>query len=137
MCNVGVVHQGQRLTLVIKAGHHLPGIHSQLNNLQRHFAPEGLGLLGSEHLPETPFAQPGQDTVVPDLFADQVGLVNQRLSRHIAGKKVAGALIGLEEVLNLIAQGGIIPARLTQKLVALFTGLDMLCPVKDLPYSLD
>ena len=40
LCNVWVVHQRQRLALGLKARHHLPRVHPQLDHFQRDAASE-------------------------------------------------------------------------------------------------
>ena len=54
--NVGMIHQGQRLTLCVKACEHLLGIHPWLDDLQRHLAADGLGLFGHVDHTHAPFA---------------------------------------------------------------------------------
>ena len=58
LCNVGVIHQGQRLALGLEAGDHLLRVHPQLDDLQRHLAAYGLFLLGHVHHGHAAFADP-------------------------------------------------------------------------------
>jgi len=44
--DVGMVHQRQRLALRLEARDHLLGVHAQLDDLERHLAPDRLELLG-------------------------------------------------------------------------------------------
>jgi hypothetical protein len=48
-----MVHQGQRLTFGVEAGHHRLGVHTPLDGLQGHPATDRLLLLGEEDLAHT------------------------------------------------------------------------------------
>ena len=51
-----MVHQRQRLTLGFEAGHHLAGVHAQLDDFQSDAAANGLLLLGQVNDPRAAFA---------------------------------------------------------------------------------
>ena len=67
--NVGVVHHRQCLPLGLEAGDHLPGVHAQLDDLQRHPPADGLLLLGQIDDGEAALADLLQDLVVADALA--------------------------------------------------------------------
>ena len=54
--DVGMVHQRQRLPLLLEALQHGFGVHAGLDQLERHLALDGLGLLGDPDLAHAPFA---------------------------------------------------------------------------------
>ena len=54
--DVGVVHHRQRLPLGLEAGDHLPRVHAQLDDLERHLALDRLALLGRVDHPEAALA---------------------------------------------------------------------------------
>ena len=54
--DVGMVHQRQGLALGLEAGDDLPGIHAGLDDFQRHFALDRLGLFGHINCAHAPFA---------------------------------------------------------------------------------
>ena len=75
--DIGVVHHRQRLTLGLEAGDDLPGIHAELDDLQRDAALHGLALLSHPHAAEAPLTNLLEQLVVPDhltlLLAGQRG----------------------------------------------------------------
>ena len=73
--DVRVVHQGQGLPLGLEAGHHLFGVHPQLDNLEGHAAADRFLLLGHIH---------HAHAALPDLFQQLVA------TDHGAGKLVGG-----------------------------------------------
>jgi hypothetical protein len=52
-----VVHDGERLPFGLEASDDLLRVHAELDDLERHPAVDGLGLLGLEYDPHAPFAQ--------------------------------------------------------------------------------
>ena len=54
--DVGVIHHGQRLPLLLEARQHGLGVHAGLDELERHLAFDGLGLLGDPDLAHAAFA---------------------------------------------------------------------------------
>ncbi len=69
--DVGMVHHRQRLPLRLEPGDHLLGVHSRLDDLQGHLAPDRLLLLGHEDDAEAAFADLLQELVAAD---DRAGL---------------------------------------------------------------
>ena len=55
--DVGVIHQGQRLTLGVEPGQHGPRIHADLDQLESDLALDGLGLIGAVNGAHPPFAE--------------------------------------------------------------------------------
>ena len=55
-CDVRVVHHGQRLALSFESRNHAPGIHAQLDDLERHAPAERLLLLSHVHYSATSLA---------------------------------------------------------------------------------
>jgi hypothetical protein len=62
--DVRIIHDRQGLPLGLEAGHHLLGVHSGLEDLQRHFAADRLGLFRHEDHAKAAF---------PDLLQQLVG----------------------------------------------------------------
>ncbi len=81
--DVRVVHQGQRLPLLLEARDHLPGVHAELDDLQRDAPNDRLLLLGHEHDAKAPFADLLQQLVGADPRAG--ALVVRRAGRRHAG----------------------------------------------------
>ena len=52
--DIGMVHQGQGLSLGLQSGDHLPGVHARLDDLQGHFAAHRLVLFGLKTTPMPP-----------------------------------------------------------------------------------
>jgi hypothetical protein len=63
-----MVHDGKRLLFCLEPGHHLAGVRSHLDDLERNAAPHGLRLLGLVDDAHPAFAQDLQDPVVPYAF---------------------------------------------------------------------
>ena len=76
--DVRMVHQRQRLPLGFEAGDDLPGVHAQLDDLERDAAPHRLLLLGHVDHAAAAFADLLQQLVAADLVA--------RLLRHLPEK---------------------------------------------------
>src|SRR5262249_27460755 len=64
--DVGMIHHRQRLPLGLKSGNDLPGIHPELDDLQRDHAAHGLFLLGHEDHAEAAFADLLEELVAAD-----------------------------------------------------------------------
>ncbi len=64
--DVRVAHQGQRLALGRKAGGHLQTARTGADQLERHGATDRVLLLGKEHLPHAPRAEPTEQAVRTD-----------------------------------------------------------------------
>ena len=67
---MGVIHQGQGLTLGLEPGQDLLGIHAQLDDLQGDLARDRLGLLGQVDRGEPTLPDHFADLVAVDLLAD-------------------------------------------------------------------
>jgi hypothetical protein len=84
--DVRMVHQRQCLPLRLEAGDDLPGIHASLKDLERHFTPHGMLLLGHEDDAKTPLANLFQQKKTP-LEAAERGtrraLTASRLARSL------------------------------------------------------
>jgi hypothetical protein len=73
-----VIHHPQPLPLRLEPGHHLLGVHAQLDDLQRHASPHRLGLLGDIHHAAPAFADTLQQLVSPQRLAHRfVGRVGK------------------------------------------------------------
>ncbi len=81
--DVGMIHQRQRLPLLLEALHHRFGIHAGLDQLQRHPALDGLGLLGDPDLAHAPFADLLFKRVVPR--DHDAGLRNRAVVGRLGG----------------------------------------------------
>ena len=64
--DVRVIHHRQGLAFGLEPRHDLPGVHPQLDDLQRHPPPDRLLLLGHVDRPETAFADLLQQLVTAD-----------------------------------------------------------------------
>jgi hypothetical protein len=64
--DVGVVQKRQRLPLGLEAGHHLPGVHAGLDDLQGHLPSHGVLLLGRVYDPHPPLTQDTDKPVTTD-----------------------------------------------------------------------
>jgi len=65
--DVRVVHQRERLTLVIEAGEHLGGVHARLHDLERHAPANGLALFGEIDSAHAPFADNLDDAIAAEV----------------------------------------------------------------------
>ena len=61
-----VVHEGESLAFGFKSGHHLTGIHADLDQLERHLAVYRLLLFGQPHLSHAAFADQMQQLIRAD-----------------------------------------------------------------------
>ncbi len=75
--DVGMVHEGQGLSLLLEARDDLACVHAELDDLERNLAADGLLLLGHEDASEAAFADELQELVVADLGADIFGDVGR------------------------------------------------------------
>src|SRR5262245_55614408 len=66
MGDVRMVHEGQRLPLGFKAGHHLARVHTRLDYLEGDLAADRMLLLRHEHNAETAFTNLLQELVRTD-----------------------------------------------------------------------
>ena len=74
--DVGVVHEGQGLPLLLEALHHRLGVHAGLDELQRHLALDRLGLFGDPDLAHAALA---------DLLDQRVAARDDRAGRRRPG----------------------------------------------------
>src|SRR6202035_1810803 len=65
--DIGMVHHGQRLTLVGEASEYLARVHAEFYNFERDTAANGLALLGQVHSAHAPFAQRSKDLIAPEV----------------------------------------------------------------------
>src|SRR3954453_6569165 len=56
LCDIRVVHEGERLALLLEAGDDIAGIHADLDDLERDAAANGALLLRDPDAPEPAFA---------------------------------------------------------------------------------
>src|SRR5262245_52811549 len=68
LSNVGVIHEGERLTLRLKACHDFASVHPDLDDLQRHFPPEWRVLFGQIDDPHATLSECVKDSVGTDLI---------------------------------------------------------------------
>ena len=71
--DVGMVHHRQRLALLLEAGDDLPGVHAQLDDLERDAARHRLALLGEEDEAEAALADLLEQRVAADHCAGPFG----------------------------------------------------------------
>ena len=88
--NVGVIHQGQRLTLGFKAGNDVLGVHPQLDDLEGDLAADGFLLLGHVNHAATAFTDLLEQFVAANALSN---LLDGR-SGYADGSKLAGLLGG-------------------------------------------
>ena len=100
LSDVGVAHQGQDLPLSIEAGHHLLGVHAQLDDLEGHTPADRLLLLGLIDRAHPAFAQNLDEAVVADAL---------RQSCHHAGRIAGG-----QRCCSRLDRLGIAPSRRDQ-----------------------
>ena len=67
--DVRMIHQRQRLPLLLEARDHVPRVHPQLDDLQRHPPLDGCLLLGHPHAAEATLADLFAQLVRPDVLA--------------------------------------------------------------------
>ena len=106
--DVGVVHQRQRLPLGLEPGDDLLRVHARLDDLQRHLAAHGLGLLGHVDDAHAPFADLLQQLVRAD---DRAGAFHRLGRRESHGRPRGGRVqeathlgLGFEQPLDPPAQ---------------------------------
>jgi hypothetical protein len=107
VCDVGMVHEGQRLPLRLEPGDHLPGdhlpaVHPWLEDLQRHLAADRLLLFGHEDDTEATLADLLQHLVGPDHRAGTLAerlVVDQR--QQLAGGRWVALLDGTQDAGHL------------------------------------
>ena len=113
--DVRMIHHRQRLPLGLKSGDHLPGVHAELDDLERHPAPDRLRLLGHVHDAHAAFADLLQQLVGADdrsgPFADRrrlaLSLRPPRGLQRSASRKISPASsFALKQLLDPPAQFG-------------------------------
>ena len=115
--DVGMVHHRQRLPLALEASNDLPAVHPRLDNLDRDFALNRLGLLGHEHGAHAALTDLLQKFVRPDHVA---GALAERLVERLADirrglvQEVARLGVSLEQHLHALAQGHVFGTCLIQ-----------------------
>ena len=123
--DVRMIHQGERLALLFKAGDDLLGIHPGLDDLERHYRLTGLLLFGQEHGAHAPLAQLLQQLVRAELVAGTLGRPQvsrgRPLRRHRqAGRgpeqETAGTFVGVQKLLDtppqrLVSRTGLLQKR--------------------------
>ena len=138
--DVGVIHQGQRLTLGLEAGDNAPGVHSKFDDLNRHAAADRLLLFRHVNHPAASLPdflpQPVMSDAHPHLLLggeirslrrsnfpgednlpDIPGLCPQRSAA--AGEKSFGVGMGLKHVFDRRAQAVVVEAGLVKEKLAL------------------
>lgn len=94
---LGVIHQGQRMTLCFESFDELARVHSCFDNLECYLTLQRLSLLGQENYSHAAFANLFKESVWPDNRADirADGLVNRRSVSSVRGlKKTAVVVVG-------------------------------------------
>jgi len=96
-----VIHERQRLSFGFEAGDDLAGIHPQLDDLESHFAADGLLLLGRVDHRHAPFADLLQELVPPNhcprTFRDGCFIQGGVLANRRSLQKITDRLIGVEK----------------------------------------
>src|SRR5258706_576650 len=115
------VHQGRGLPLRVEARHDAPGVHPRLDELQRDLAPYRLRLLGRPDGSHAPFADLFQQLVTAGddhawlLARSPFGVrLAAEVLRGRAVEEAVGLIVGLQQGLDALAEGGIPGASLLQ-----------------------
>ncbi len=110
-----MIHHRQGLSLGLEPGHHLLGVHPQLDDLERHAPPHRLGLLRHIHHPAPALADSLQQLVTPERlaygFVRGVGILDPGAGWDgfgLRGKDGGGLLMrgGKQGLLALVARQG-------------------------------
>ena len=102
--DVGVVHQGQGLTLGLKPGDNRAGVHARLDDLQGDLAADGFPLLGHVHDAEAAFADLLQQLVAADGGAGAFGQRGQVEGGGGLLEKLLGFRIGFQQFSDLCSE---------------------------------
>ena len=77
-----MIHHGQRLPLGLEPRHDLPGVHAQLDDLERHSSPHRLGLLRDIDHAAPALANSFQKFIAPERLAHRfIGCVGHRMAK--------------------------------------------------------
>ena len=112
--NVRVVHHRERLSLLIKAGDHFLGIHSQFDDFERDTSPDRLVLLDHPDGAETAVPYFLKEFVLPDEVADVFWFEAFNFCLNLRGDgRVHKALrvVGVEQLLDSCADRVVITCR--------------------------
>ena len=126
--DVGVVHQGQRLPLLIEAGEHPLGVEAGANHLDGDAALHRRGLVGDPDLAHAPFAEllAELEAAGEDAFGQERRPVLPRgVGRAGVGaafEDAAGLPVGLEQALDAPAEGVVAAAGPVQECAPLGPG---------------
>ena len=126
--DVRMVHQGQRLPLLVEAGEHPLGVKAGANHLDGDAAVHGLDLVGDPDLAHAPFAEllAELEAAGEDAFGQKRRPVRRRgLGRAGVGaalEDAAGLPVGLEQALDAPAKVVVAPASPVQKCAPLGPG---------------
>jgi hypothetical protein len=106
-----VVHEGQGLPLGLEPGHHLPGVHSRLEHLQRDLPTDRLRLLGHEDDAEPALADLLQQLVRTDDCAGNFGGPRVAARPNLPGRRrlqeAGGPFVDGEQFFDPRAEGGV------------------------------
>ncbi len=126
--DVRMIHQGQRLPLLVEAGEHPLGVKAGANHLDGDAAVHGLDLVGDPDLAHAPFAEllAELEAAGEDAFGQKRGPVGRRgLGRAGVGAALedsASLPVGLEQALDAPAKVVVAPASPVQKCAPLGPG---------------
>src|SRR5262245_16387892 len=100
-----MIHQRQRLALGFEARDNLPGVHPELDDLQRDSAPDRLLLLGEINSAKASFT----DDLKQFVWADQAlrgetGFIVGRWVERWSAKESAGAILRAKQLVDSAAQ---------------------------------
>ena len=114
--DVGMIHHRQRLALGLEAGHHLFGVHAELDDFKRHPAAHRFLLLGHTHHAKTALADFFQQLVTADSVAGLLGQSRngQRLLGRASGNRAleetSCQIMCRQQGFHLLPQGVVAPA---------------------------
>jgi hypothetical protein len=83
-----MIHQRQGLAFGLEAGHDLPGVHAELEDLERGLAPDRLGLLGHPDRAERALADDLDQLVAADAPAGRLVIRRIRDVRSVCSRQL-------------------------------------------------
>jgi len=110
-----MVHQRQRLPFRLKPGHHLLGVHAQLEDLEGDPTVHRLLLLRHPHDAEPALADLLQQLVAADTVAGFLRGCIRRLHSDRGLQERAGPLVGCQERIGPLPQLGVASAGLVKE----------------------
>ena len=126
--DIGMIHQRQSLSFAFEASDHFFGIHTWLDDLQRHFAPDRFRLLGHVDNAKSPFANSLQELVGADNGPGILGNLRPHVAdtaNRRAAEKIPRFCMSLQQSLQPFAKCIIAAATLPDEPQPLFTGFQI------------